>query len=276
MKLKNNVLELNLTTKAGEMTSLFYKGANVLYDGTGEYWSGKNPTLFPIISSPNTKEYVLDGVTYPIKNHGLIRYAELDCIKEDANEVTMELKADENTLKQYPFIFNYQISYRLEGNKVIISYAIRNDDEKVMPFTFGIHPGFVCNFNEDRMVFDKDETAQVLTNPTTKDSIEMKLGEYQLTDFVEDIAKYHTVIFKPLKTTTYELVRKDYTVKIDAKEFKYLAMWTPNRNSGFMCIEPWCSIDDIKNTTNPFGDEFELHYLKSGETFNISYSIEVE
>lgn len=276
MQLENNKLKLTIENKGGEMSSLIYKGVNILYDGKGEYWSGKNPTLFPIISSPNSKQYELDGKTYPIKNHGLIRYATLDTIIDDGNKVVLELKANEDTLSQYPFNFNYQIEYKLDDNKVIVSYKIKNNDDKVMPFTFGIHPGFVCDFNADYVHFDSDENAQVLTNKKTKECIDMKLGDYKLTDFLNDIDSYETVVFKPLKTTSYELVRRDYRIKIHGEQFKYLAMWTPNRNSNFLCIEPWCSIDYIKETNNPFSDEFELHYLNSNEEFNISYIIEVD
>lgn len=276
MQLENDKLKLTIENKGGEMTSLIYKGVNVLYDGKGEYWSGKNPTLFPIISSPNTKQYTLAGKTYPIKNHGLIRYAYLDCIVDDGNKIVLQLKANEDTLAQYPFNFDYQIEYKLDDNKVIISYAIKNNDDKVMPFTFGIHPGFICDFNNDSVYFDLDEQAQILTNKKTKESINKQLGTYRLNDFLDDIDKYETVVFKPLKTKTYELIRKDYCIKVHGQEFKYVAMWTPNRKANFLCIEPWCSIDYIKETNNPFSDEFELMHLKPQETFNISYIIELD
>lgn len=276
MKLENNKLKLTIENKGGEMSSLIYKGMNILYDGKGEYWSGKNPTLFPIISSPNSKQYTFNGVTYPIKNHGLIRYATLDTIEDDGKQVVLELKANEETLAQYPFNFKYQIKYEIDDNRVIVSYVIKNIDDKVMPFTFGIHPGFVCDLQNDSVYFDKDNSAQILIDKRTKESIEKPLGTYKLIDFVDDIEKYETVVFKPLKTKTYELIRNDYRVKIYGEQFKYVAMWTPNRNANFLCIEPWCSIDYIKETNNPFSDEFELHYLKPQDEFNISYIIEVE
>lgn len=275
MLLENNKLKLTVENKGGEMSSLFYKGINVLYDGKGEYWSGKNPTLFPIISSPNSKQYTFDGKTYPIKNHGLIRYSTLNTLVDDGNRIVLQLLSNEETLAQYPFKFDYQIEYKLNDNKVIVSYSIKNKDDKTMPFTFGIHPGFVCDFNNDYVYFEKDEEAQILTNKKTKESINKKLGKYMLKDFLDDIDSYETVVFKPLNTSSYKLVRDDYSIIIDGKEFKYVAMWTPNRNSNFLCIEPWCSIDYIKETNNPFADEFELHYLKTNEIFNISYTIEL-
>ena len=61
----NGTIELTLTNKGGEMSSLLFKGKEILYKGDGPYWTGKNPTLFPMISSPNSKQYTFEGKTYP-------------------------------------------------------------------------------------------------------------------------------------------------------------------------------------------------------------------
>ena len=273
MKLENDVLKLELCNKGGEMSSLVYKGMDVLYKGDGEYWGGKNPSLFPIISSPDKKEYTLDGKVYPIKNHGLIRYLDLETIVDNGQEVRMRLKANEETLKSYPFNFNYEISYKLDGNKVLIEYEITNNDDKVMPFTLGLHPGFIVrNFDEMSLVFDEDEVGDFI-DEASKEITKTKLGEY--TNFISDVERLHTVIMCNLKSKYVTLKMKEYSVKIDMTNFKYLALWTPNKDAGFMCIEPWMSINDIKHTDNPFGDEYELEHLNPGETFKTNYYIEV-
>jgi len=274
MKLQNDVLELELTKKGGEMASLIYKGMDVLYKGDGEYWTGKNPSLFPIIGSPESKEYELLGKKYPIKNHGLIRYAELETIVDNGSEVRMRLKANEETMKSYPFRFNYEISYKLDGNKVLINYEIRNDDDDDMPFTFGLHPGFIVrNFEEATLVFDEDEEGDFI-NLETKEITKTKLGFYK--NFIEDVKRLHTVVIANLKSKYITLRMKEYNVKVDMSNFKYLALWTPDEKANFMCIEPWMSINYIKNAVNPFDEnKYEIEVIKPGETFKTGYSIEV-
>jgi len=274
MKLENNYLKLELTNKGGEMSSLFYKGYDILYKGDGEYWSGKNPTLFPIISSPDSKEYILNNHIYPIKNHGLIRYATLNTIKENDDEVIMELNADEETLKQYPFNFHYEIKYQLENNKVLISYLIKNNDNKEMPFTFGLHPGFnVKDFNEASFLFD-NERAQLITDSKTNETKDIILNDYKT--YLEDISKYQTVILKNIKANEIIFKQKEYTIKVDFKESKYLALWTPDPKANFICIEPWLSCDNIKQAINPFDtNKYELHILKPNEEFRFKYYVEV-
>lgn len=273
MILDNGILHLELTNKGGEMASLVYKGMDILYKGDGPYWSGKNPTLFPFISSPDKKEYTLNGKTYPCRNHGLIRYSTLETIVDDGNTVTMSLVANEETLKEYPFNFEYNITYRLDNNKVIISYDIVNKDEQVMPFTFGLHPGFIVrDFAQSSLLFNDDEEGD-LFNQKTRTSSKIKLGLY--TNFLNDLAETQTVILKNLKSKVVTLKMKEYSVNVDMSKFKYLALWTADPKANYICIEPWLSINNIKTSDNPFREDFEIEYLNPNETYKIDYSIEL-
>lgn len=273
MNLNNGILNLDLELKGGEMSRLTYKGYDVLYRGDGKYWSGKNPTLFPFISSPNEKKYEYKGKTYPCKNHGLIRYATLSLKEESKDRVVMVLNSNEETLKEYPFDFEYEITYSLDNNKVLINYKITNKSKDIMPFTFGLHPGFIVrNFDEAYIEFPNDEKGELFNQLDRSTSI-VKLKDYH--NFIDDVNRLQTVIFKNLKSDYVILRMKEYSVKVDKKNFKYLALWAPHQDSGFMCIEPWLSINDIKPSNNPFKEDFELEYLKSNESYNINYYIEL-
>lgn len=275
MKLDNGILKLELENKGGEMSRLEYKGMDILYKGDGPYWSGKNPTLFPMISSPLDKKYVLDGVTYPCRNHGLIRYATLDTIVDTSDEVKMNLKSSIDTLKEYPFNFDYNITYKLDGNSVLINYDITNTDNKVMPFTFGLHPGFnIDDFSDIKIVFEDDEKGELYNKIDNTSSI-VDLSNYDGKCFLDDLDIMKTVMFKNLKSKYVRLETKNYTVRIDISKFKYLALWTQDPAAKYICIEPWLSINDIVHAENPFDDKFELEHLSPNETFKIDYSIEL-
>ena len=140
--LENDVLKLECTEKGGEMLHLVKKSTNheTLYQGD-QGWSGRNPSLFPMVGNTYTKDYKIDGKKYAMKNHGLIHYATLKGeSKED--ELVFCLDANEETLAQYPFNFHFEIGYKLDGNKVLIQYHVKNNDSKDMPFGFGLHPAF--------------------------------------------------------------------------------------------------------------------------------------
>lgn len=42
----------------------------------------------------------------------------------------------------YPFAFVYWLTYELVGNKLNVTFAVENNDKKVMYFGVGGHPGF--------------------------------------------------------------------------------------------------------------------------------------
>lgn len=273
MVLDNGILRLELCNEGGEMASLTYNGMDVLYKGDGPYWTGKNPTLFPIIGSPDSKQYTLNGNVYPIKNHGLIRYATLKTIVDDGNKVTMRLRANEETLKSYPFDFTYDITYRLDGKKVLIDYEITNNGDTIMPFTFGLHPGFIVrDFNETSLIFEEDEYGDFI-DEKTKEITKTKLGEYH--NFLEDVSRLETIIIANLKSKAVTLKMKEYSIKVDMSNFKYLGLWTKDVKANYMCIEPWLSINDISNAENPFDDKYELVHLESKKTYKINYYFEV-
>ena len=105
--LENDVLKLECIEKGGEIQHLIKKSTNreTMYQGN-QGWSGKNPTLFPMVGNTYTKEYEIDGKKYAMKNHGLIRYATLKGQNKE-NAIVFTLDADEKTLTQYPFLFHY-------------------------------------------------------------------------------------------------------------------------------------------------------------------------
>lgn len=271
--LNNGILNLQLTNKGGEMSLLMYKDMDILYKGDGPYWTGKNPTLFPFISSPNSKEYIYEGKSYPCRNHGLIRYSTLETIVDDGNQVTMSLHSNEDTLKEYPFNFEYKITYKLDNNKVLINYEITNLDNKIMPFTFGLHPGFIVrDFSKMKLIFKDDPQATLFNQKDRTESV-VKLGTY--TNFLEDLAKLDTVIFKDLKSKYVTLQMPEYSINVDMSKFKYLALWTADPNSNYICIEPWLSINNIKPSNNPFDPKFELEYIEPNQTYSIDYYFEI-
>ena len=93
MKIANERYEMTFCEKGGEMTSFRDKqtGIQYLYQGDSEYWSGKNPTLFPIVGNTHSGTYEIDGKQYAMKNHGLIRYATLTCIEQTGNKKTISV-----------------------------------------------------------------------------------------------------------------------------------------------------------------------------------------
>ncbi len=273
--LENDILKLECVADGGEMQHLIKKSNDqeILYQGD-QAWSGKNPSLFPIVGSTYSKDYQIDGKTYSMKNHGLIRYATLKNVPSN-NSIIFSLDASEETLSQYPFDFHYEIKYELIDNKVKISYLIQNKDAKDMPFGFGLHPGFKLNdvFESYTLRFSECEECQRV-NLEDNSSVPVSFSEWKLSR--EDLKKYATLVYKNFKSNSVTLCHGDEKcLSVHFDGFPFLALWSHETPSDYICIEPWYSHADFGKVDCDFYHREGTIVLKPNESWSCSYSIEI-
>lgn len=285
MKIENSRYLVEFCKEGGEICSFLDKESNIqyMYQGDSPFWSGKNPTLFPIVGNTYDGTYDAKGKTYTFKNHGLIRYAVLECIENTQSSITFELKDSEETLKSYPYKFNYQITYTLYDNKLTVVYHIKNEDDETMPFTFGLHPGFKAPLFENeayedyKLSFECDEKMEQLVfdlnkkTPHHYEAIEMKefALDYKLME------KYATLIYRNYASSYVTLKGKEgHGVKVSIAGYPLLAIWTPV-GAPFLCIEPWYSHADFEPNQTAFEDRYGMMKLEPNKEFTTSYTIEV-
>ena len=117
--IKSDKIEVTVSAHGAELQSIKTNdGTEYLWQGDPKYWTGRSPTIFPYVARLTQGKFLYRGSEYGFKNHGLVRYADLDVIESSADGVTYELKSDENLLRQYPFPFIYRISYRVVENRL--------------------------------------------------------------------------------------------------------------------------------------------------------------
>lgn len=275
MIIENDVLRLEASVNGGEIASLKFKKKDleVMWQGDEKHWKGKNPTLFPIVGNTYSKDYQIDGKTYAMKNHGLIRYAKLECVKKSHDEITLELKSNEETLKQYPFEFTYQVKYKLIKNCVIVTYMIRNDSDKLMPFTFGLHPGFnVTDFEHSELRYACPEKATWVQLDGSEDK-EVELDVWKLSH--QEIEAAATLVYKNLKSPYVDLVMPEYDVRLSIDGYPFFAIWTSDMNAPFICLEPWYGHGDFVKVEVPFEEREGMMSLSPDKSFFTGYWFEV-
>ena len=69
MKIKNNRYEVTFCTKGGEIESFtdLETGIQYMWQGHPDYWTGKNPGLFPLVGNTLDGTYEINGKTYSIR-----------------------------------------------------------------------------------------------------------------------------------------------------------------------------------------------------------------
>ena len=283
-KLENEFCRLEVIPEAAEITYFFDKTNNVeiMYQGD-EGWSGRNPSLFPIIGSTYSKYYEIHGKQYTMKNHGLARYATFKG-EQLEDKLIFTFCSDEETLKQYPFDFVFEITYSLEGKTLHIDYTIKNTSKEDMPYSFGLHPAFRVpqykneKFEDYSIDFEfNEEATQLVFDPSFNENIKEKkvqLNSWKLSR--EDINHYATLVYKDYKSSYVTLSHQgEPRLRVHFAGFPYLALWTHPTPSNFICIEPWYGHSDFEKETPDFYHREGTMILKPGEETQFSYQIEL-
>lgn len=262
-------------------------GRNYLWHGDSAYWGRRSPILFPIVGGLKNKTYKYAGREYPMSQHGFARDREFQMTEHNVDTIWFELKADEESLKVYPFRFRLEIGYRLEGRKITVMWRVANEDKKTMFFSIGGHPAFMCPIDGEGkqtdyyLLFDNKEPlsyGKLSVNgllETEGHTLDIGGGCMPITEhmFDEDAlviegGQAHQVALAGPDKKSY------LTVKFDAPLF---GLWSPaKKHAPFVCIEPWYGRCDRESFAGMLADREYGNELRPGKIFETEYTIIAE
>ena len=287
-KLKNDVLEISVSAKGAELTSIKDdKGKEYLWQGDERYWNRQSPILFPFIGRLKNREFIYEGKTYPMMQHGFARDIEFNCIEEKKDEIWFEITDNEETYGLYPFKFLLKIGYRLVENKLEVLWEVKNTDNKTMYFNIGAHPGFNCPIDDEAdkvgyfLEFNANGNPKYYGSDAETGLRLSKLHELKLENGRSTVTKEYfdetTYIFEDKQISEVSIVKpngeKYVTVKFD---MPILAIWSMEKmNAPFICLEPWIGRCDRIEFNGELVDRECNIVLNAGEVFKNTYSIEI-
>ena len=117
-------------------------GRDLLWDGDPAVWTGRAPLLFPIVGALAAGRYRLGAQTYALPRHGFARGKKFALVESAPHSATFRLQADESTLQNYPYRFELDVCFTLEGPSLSLSTSVRNRGDGLMFASFGYHPAF--------------------------------------------------------------------------------------------------------------------------------------
>ena len=287
-KLKNDVLEISVSAKGAELTSIKDdKGKEYLWQGDERYWNRQSPILFPFIGRLKNREFIYEGKTYPMMQHGFARDIEFNCIEEKKDEIWFEITDNKETYELYPFHFSLKIGYRLVGNELEVLWEVKNTDNKTMYFNIGAHPGFNCPIDGEAdkvgyfLEFNSNGNPKYYGSDAGSGLRLSKLHELKLENGRSTVTKEYfdetTYIFEDKQISEVSIVKpngeKYVTVKFD---MPILAIWSMEKmNAPFICLEPWIGRCDRIEFNGELVDRECNIVLNAGEVFKNTYSIEI-
>lgn len=278
--IENDKLIVGVKDLGSELTSVKSKATakEYLWQGSEKYWLGQSPILFPIVGRLIDDEYTFENKKYSLPQHGFARRMTWKMSNAKADEISFVLTETEETLKVYPFRFEVKVTFSLEGNCLKVSHDVLNTNGKTMYFSIGAHPAFNCEIG-DRLVFSQKETLEtakidLVRSLRMPESIPVLNEE---TDIVitEHIFDGDALVFKGAKSEyiTLENDRDDYKVKFYLGNSPYLGIWS-KPGAPYVCIEPWCGVNDSYEKKNDFSEKEGIISLEAGESFNYTWRAE--
>lgn len=280
IKLHSDGYEVTVNTMGAELKSFRDpSGKEYVWNSDPAYWMRSSPLLFPTIGNLRNGQTTMKGEVYPLVKHGFCKDSEFEVTNQSADSVTFLLRANDETLKSYPYQFELFLSYHLNGNELSMDYRVVNKDPDEMYYHIGAHPGFMLPVSEEEtiadcaLVFEKEENfvsyAYDLENMefneehTVTQHAEKNVLPLTVPMFDEDAVFFehtnsHRVSF--LNVHTKKGVTMDYP------DFESIAFWTPaSCKAPFLCLEPWNGSAVFHQDDDIFSHKRGILALKSGE-----------
>ncbi|MBC5993010.1 aldose 1-epimerase family protein [Pontibacter cellulosilyticus] len=249
-------------------------------------WASHAPNLFPIVGELPKQQYTYDGETYHMQRHGFARSKDFKVREESDKKLVFELEYDEETLAQYPFKFRLLVAYKLNDNRLEVTYNVFNEDKKAMWFSVGAHPGFNVplypneQYEDYYLEFEQEETLRRYLI----DENGLQTGETELIEEQSNILPLRhqyfdkdAIILKDLNSE--RLVLASHTgprkIEVEFQGFPYLGIWAKPGPSPYVCIEPWCGIASSTNGSGELQDKEGINELGPKQVFERTLSIRV-
>jgi galactose mutarotase-like enzyme len=234
---------------------------DLLWNGDPAIWNGRAPLLFPIVGMLAGGCYRLGAREYRLSRHGFARGKRFEIIESDARSAAFRLAPDDSTRALYPFEFELETRFSIEGPELSVTTWVRNLGTAEMPASFGYHPALRWPLpygeprDEHRIEFETDEPDPIRrldsdgllgpqTHPTPVAARRLALADALFEDDV--------VIFDRIRSRSVSYgASRGPRFRMRFPDTPYLGVWS-KPGAPFVCIEPWHGFSDPEGYSGDF------------------------
>lgn len=280
-RLENDSFIIFVSPKGAELQGLYSKNTQIeyLWQPGHEVWPHHSMLLFPSPGRVADDRTIIGGKVYPATMHGFVNDMEFQMLEADASHLLLQLEANEQTRKSFPYEFCLQVEFLLKEDTLYQMFRVINRDDKRIYFSLGAHPGFYCpivlgekaecyvlafDVPQDIYQLELQENTRLLTGnrtPYLQSQTEIHLGNA----FFDDGPK----LLENIKASTITLKSKEssHFVEIGIEKFPYLCLWGPTTRMSLICIEPWCGVSDSVDTDHIWETKKGIESVDVGDVF---------
>lgn len=285
--LENNFLKVSVKSLGAELCSIYSKSDEIeyLWQADPSVWPRHAPNLFPIVGTSLNNTLLVDGKGYQLDRHGFARDTIFRRVESTPVHAKFSLHFTEETLKVYPYKFEFQILYDLIDNKLRVSYKVINLDSQTIYFSVGAHPAFNVPFIQGERYEDhylEFECAEALqthqldpggffsggAQPLALDGNKLPLNRKL---FAQD-----ALVFKNLASRKVALKsqKSNKGLTLSFPHFNYLGIWA-KPGAEFVCIEPWLGCADTSGKPVDIRQKEGIQQAEHGHVFETDFCIEI-
>ena len=289
LTIQNEKLTVQINQAGAELWSIKTSdNCEYLWQGDAAYWSDRAINLFPYIARMTDKSYTYGGQVYHMDIHGFAKDSMFEVAEHTADCLSLKISATEETLVQYPFAFDFYITYQLADDTLNVSFRVVNKDTKTMYFAVGGHPGFNVPLEagltfEDyyvefstpcdakRVIFSEDcFVVDGAFDPFTLP----ENNRYQLAhNMFDDDAIILAAMPRQIQLGSDKGTKK---VIVTYPEMDYLGLWhMPHTDAPYICIEPWTSLPSRKGVVEALETQENLLNIAAGAEYTNTWSIQI-
>jgi galactose mutarotase-like enzyme len=289
--IKNQELEIGVNSLGAELSRIrsLETGVEYLWQGDPVWWDGQSPVLFPIVGALEDDTLKIGADTYNMKQHGFARTSEFELVDSaalaDRPSLIYRLTPNAEIKKQYPYDFEFKVSYMLEENSLVNRFEVVNTDTDTIYFSLGGHPGFNAPLRPDESMkdyvfeFEKPESIhrRMLVDRLLDESTEPFLDNAREVPITPALFDKSAIILDGFQSGSVTLKsRKSKTaVRVEFPGFPYLGIWAKPGGAPFVCIEPWYGIASTRGKKPDFREKEGAMALSPGKTFQCQFKITI-
>lgn len=246
--IQSDGLTAAISSHGAELQSLrSADGVEYLWQGDPAFWTGRAPILFPVAGGLREDRYEIDGCSYPMPKHGIVRKQEWQLISQraDAAEFAISEQAP-----GFPFHYVLRVRYTVIGRMLKIENDVENLDTRAFWFSLGSHEAYATpeGIEAYELLFDQSEVFDdyvLKGNLVERTPVRMYENTRRFPLRYQDYA-VDALVFPHLKSRGVVLQSKlhDRRLRVDYPDCGVLMLWT-KPGAGYICIEPWRNAPDF-------------------------------
>ena len=290
VELSNQYLTVNLHPKGAEIISIVgnQDHINYMWKRDACQWANSAPILFPIVGAIKNDTCRIDGKEYHMTQHGFARHNEFEIKNQSQTEVTFTLVANDEIIKQYPFLFELNVTYKLVENTLTCFINVKNKDHQTIYFQVGGHPAFACPFMENEssndyyVEFAEYETRNQKVIDVAKrgmSHVQLPFFDHEKRFFVrQQLFNNDAIVIKDFKSENISIKSLNHqkSIVFHMQGFDHVGLWTAKHVGGLLAIEPWIGHADYVDFDGEFKEKESCVALDTDKEFNVQFAVEIK